>query len=154
MVDAGVTRKGRRQSRRLARGMLGALALQALAACATRAADVDPDRVEASPRQIELGRQMADRLCSACHATGKEGRSPQHDAPPLRTLSRSYPVSSLAEAFAEGILTGHSAMPEFALSQDEITALIGYLQSIQAPSVVTGDNLMPMAPSTDTLTPV
>jgi mono/diheme cytochrome c family protein len=115
----------------MAGGALLAIVLQALAACATGADASDPDRVEASPRQIEQGRQMADRLCSACHATGKKGRSPQHDAPPLRTLSQSYPVSSLAEALAEGILTGHSAMPEFTLNQDEITSLIGYLQSIQ-----------------------
>jgi mono/diheme cytochrome c family protein len=131
MQQAAPLRKGRRRIGRLAAGAVLAIAFQTLAACATGAEVSDPDRVEASPPQIEAGRVMANRLCSSCHAIGRKGRSPLPDAPPLRTLSQSYPVSSLAEALAEGILTGHSDMPEFTLSQEEITSLIGYLQSIQ-----------------------
>jgi len=131
MENVAAMHEGRRRGGRLAGGAVLAIALQALAACATGADTSDPDRVEASPQQIASGRLMAGRLCSSCHAVGKKDRSPLHDAPPLRTLSQSYPVSSLAEALAEGILTGHSDMPEFTLSQEEITSLIGYLQSIQ-----------------------
>jgi len=44
---------------------------------------------------------------------------------------RNYPVSDLEEALAEGILSGHPAMPEFAFEPDEIDAIIAYLESLQ-----------------------
>ena len=37
----------------------------------------------------------------------------------------------LAEALAEGILTGHRDMPEFHFPPSDINAIIHYLQSIQ-----------------------
>jgi hypothetical protein len=49
----------------------------------------------------------------------------------LRTLSQRYPVDQLEEAFAEGVLTGHPAMPEFRFSPTEVDALLAYIQSIQ-----------------------
>ncbi len=52
-------------------------------------------------------------------------------APPFRTLSEQYPLDSLEEAFAEGILVGHRDMPEFRLSPTQIDSLLAYLQSIQ-----------------------
>jgi mono/diheme cytochrome c family protein len=53
------------------------------------------------------------------------------EAPPFRTLSERYPVTALEEAFAEGILVGHPAMPEFRFEPHEIDAIIAYLQSVQ-----------------------
>jgi mono/diheme cytochrome c family protein len=52
-------------------------------------------------------------------------------APPFRTLSEAYPVESLSEAFAEGILVGHPDMPEFRLEPAQINDLLAYIQSIQ-----------------------
>jgi hypothetical protein len=52
-------------------------------------------------------------------------------APPFRTLSQSYPLNSLEEAFAEGILVGHPDMPDFQLEPAQIDHLIAYLNSIQ-----------------------
>jgi len=40
-------------------------------------------------------------------------------------------VDNLAEALAEGILTGHPQMPEFAFPPDDVAAIIAYLKSIQ-----------------------
>jgi mono/diheme cytochrome c family protein len=76
------------------------------------------------------GQQLADKLCSACHATGRTGESPMAKAPAFRTLSKRYPVDSLAEALAEGIRTGHEGMPEFTLSPSEIGAFLAYLNDI------------------------
>ena len=76
------------------------------------------------------GQQIAQRLCSGCHATGRTGPSPLAAAPPFRTLSSRYPVESLAEALAEGIRTGHTAMPEFRFSPLDVGALIAYLNDI------------------------
>jgi hypothetical protein len=53
------------------------------------------------------------------------------EALPFRRLSERYPVDDLAEALAEGIVTGHPDMPEWVLDADEITELLGYIDSIQ-----------------------
>lgn len=79
---------------------------------------------------IAEGRKFVEENCAACHATGREGESPLAEAPPLRELGRRYPVDSLAEAFAEGIVTGHEGMPEFALEPDALGALLAYLKSL------------------------
>jgi mono/diheme cytochrome c family protein len=69
--------------------------------------------------------------CSRCHAITKVGESPLKIAPPFRTLHLRYPVESLAEALAEGIVTGHPSMPEFRLDTGQIADVIAYLKSLE-----------------------
>ena len=52
-------------------------------------------------------------------------------APPFRTLRLRYPVENLAEAFAEGIVTGHPTMPEFRLDPGQVGDVITYLKSLE-----------------------
>lgn len=77
------------------------------------------------------GRDLVMRECGMCHATGAVDESPAVAAPPLRALARRYPVDSLGEALAEGIVTGHRDMPEFVFERDDIAAIVRYLESIQ-----------------------
>ena len=77
------------------------------------------------------GLRIAEIHCAHCHAIGEQGESTHPLAPPFRTLSRHYPVNSLEEAFAEGILVGHRDMPEFRLEPRQIDDLIAYLNSVQ-----------------------
>jgi len=49
----------------------------------------------------------------------------------LRDLSKRYPVDNLAEAFAEGIVTGHPAMPRFTFAPLEVDALLTYIKSLE-----------------------
>lgn len=58
-------------------------------------------------------------------------------APPFRSLSQRYPVEHLAEALAEGIVTGHPAMPQYKFKTAEIDALLAFLDSL-APSGAPG----------------
>lgn len=51
-------------------------------------------------------------------------------APPLRELSQRYPIETLAEALAEGIVVGHPAMPSFTFHPREIEALLSYIDSL------------------------
>jgi cytochrome c len=87
----------------------------------------------AIPAEAVTGRTFAEQTCSSCHAIGRTGASPEAAAPPFRTLSRRYPIESLAEAFSEGIFTGHPMMPQFELSPGEIDALIAWLRWVQDP---------------------
>jgi cytochrome c len=58
-------------------------------------------------------------------------KAPLKIAPPFRTLHRRYPVETLHEALAEGIVTGHPTMPEFRLDPDQIGDLIAFLKSLE-----------------------
>jgi cytochrome c len=80
---------------------------------------------------IERGRAIAETQCARCHAVGADGESPMPPAPPFRLLPLRYPVEHLAEALAEGIVTGHPLMPQFTFSPVEIDALLTYLASLQ-----------------------
>jgi cytochrome c len=99
--------------------LTGALAALAMASAAT--AQVAEKRGEA----------LVTRNCTGCHAVGVIGDSPLPRAPAFRDLHKRYPVENLAEALAEGILTGHPQMPEFRFSPPEVSDIIAYLKSIQ-----------------------
>jgi cytochrome c len=77
------------------------------------------------------GADIATKQCSRCHAIGRTGASSMRLAPPLRDLSKRYPVDNLAEAFAEGIVTGHPAMPRFTFAPLEVDALLTYIKSLE-----------------------
>lgn len=79
------------------------------------------------------GEAIAEMLCSVCHAVGTEGDSPHPDAKPFRKFSENYPVSSLEEALAEGIVVGHPDMPVWQFEPREAAALVDYIESIQDP---------------------
>lgn len=87
----------------------------------------------ASPAEIAAGQRMAEEQCGTCHAVARDTQSPMRNAPPFSYLGRNYPVSSLAEALAEGMITGHDGMPEWQLEPAQIRGLLGYIQSVQDP---------------------
>ncbi|CFX15442.1 conserved exported protein of unknown function [Candidatus Filomicrobium marinum] len=86
----------------------------------------------AEDEDVTKGRQLAERLCSRCHAVGPQGDSPFEPAPPFRALVEKWPDTEvLAEALAEGINVGHPAMPEFVLQPHEIGDLLSYLETLK-----------------------
>lgn len=110
---------------RLREKLSGALALAALGiVLAARPA-------LAQDAQVAQGHDLVQRNCGMCHAVGRADASPNSAAPAFRDLHKRYPVDNLAEALAEGILTGHPQMPEFAFPPEQVTAIISYLKSIQ-----------------------
>ena len=80
---------------------------------------------------VERGRSLAAAKCAACHAVGPTGDSALAAAPPLRDIANLYPPTQLQEAFGEGVMTGHSAMPQFVFEPREINALIAYLETLR-----------------------
>jgi cytochrome c len=69
--------------------------------------------------------------CSHCHSVDRISKSPLSIAPPFRTLHERYPVESLQESLAEGIITGHPSMPEFRLDPGQVADVIAYLKSLE-----------------------
>jgi mono/diheme cytochrome c family protein len=76
---------------------------------------------------VEQGRAIAVDRCSRCHAVGLDDVSRNAQAPQFRTLGARYPLESLAEALAEGIVTGHPDMPQFEFTPAEIGQFLDYL---------------------------
>jgi mono/diheme cytochrome c family protein len=87
--------------------------------------------VQAVAQDAGTGRRLLEANCARCHAIGATGESPLAEAPPFREVVKRYEPDALAEAFAEGIVTGHNDMPEFEYSPTEISALISYLETLK-----------------------
>jgi mono/diheme cytochrome c family protein len=113
--------------------VLRAAGLAVAAAFAAGAAAAQSPSAGAAPD--DAGRLVAERLCAGCHSVAPGTASPLAQAPPLTLIGRRYPVESIAEALAEGIVTGHGPvrMPEFRLEPPDIEALIAYLETVQEP---------------------
>jgi mono/diheme cytochrome c family protein len=79
----------------------------------------------------QRGKSYAQKHCARCHAIDRAGSSPLPIAPPFRTLHLRYPIETLAEALAEGISTGHPAMPAVELDPDQIHDLLSYLKTLE-----------------------
>jgi mono/diheme cytochrome c family protein len=84
----------------------------------------------ASPVE-QRGKAYARSHCARCHAIDRTARSPFQPAPPFRTLHQRYPIETLGESLAEGIDTGHPAMPGFQLDPNEIHDLLSYLKTLE-----------------------
>ncbi|HWW49603.1 MAG TPA: cytochrome c [Xanthobacteraceae bacterium] len=85
----------------------------------------------ADAANIEQGRRLASLYCAKCHSIDKVTPSPLAIAPPFRDLHKRYPVETLAEALAEGIMTGHPTMPQFQFEPDQINDFLAYLKSLE-----------------------
>jgi len=81
-----------------------------------------------SPAQ---GKRLALTYCAKCHSIDKVTPSPLKIAPAFRTLHERYPVETLQEALAEGIVTGHPTMPEFRFDADQVGDFIAYLKTLE-----------------------
>lgn len=81
---------------------------------------------------LAIGHEILRKNCARCHGIDTIGDSPLAKAPPFREVVKRYDPSQLAEALAEGIVTGHNEMPEFEFEPDEISAIIAYLASLKA----------------------
>lgn len=111
--------------RRSAGKILGiAIAVSALSPCLARSE-------EALSPAAQRGLVFVRAHCARCHSVDRVGASPLKIAPPFRTLHERYPVESLQEALAEGIVTGHPSMPEFQLDPGQVGDVIAYLKSLE-----------------------
>jgi mono/diheme cytochrome c family protein len=115
-----------KSQRMMTKGPTSILMMIALALCAVTAN-------AAEDRAITQGRRIAEATCARCHSVDKVGDSPLPIAPRFRDLHLRYPVEDLEESLAEGIMTGHPAMPQFQFRSDQVRELIAFLKSLEAP---------------------
>lgn len=106
--------------------LLGAFALAGCAGETLPAKGMEPMVMGSADRGAILVRQN----CAGCHAVEGSGDSPMVAAPPFRDMGRQYPVQNLQEAFAEGLVTAHPAMPAFEFEPAQIADVIAYLENV------------------------
>ena len=104
-----------------------AIALTVLFIAAADAAVAQQDAAELRER----GKALLAEKCSRCHQIGTTGASPLAQAPPFRTIMQRYGPQSLEEALAEGLSSGHEAMPEFVFEPHDIAAIVSYLAMLR-----------------------
>ncbi len=85
----------------------------------------------AAAQSAQRGVVIARTYCANCHSIDKVSPSALKDAPPFRDLHKRYPVESLQESLAEGIVTGHPSMPEFRFEIDQVGDFIAFLKSLR-----------------------
>lgn len=106
--------------------VLAALTIGGCTGEAVRQTGTDPLIMGSADRGAILVRQK----CAACHSVERTGDSPMASAPPFHSMGVEYPVRDLQEAFAEGLVTAHPAMPPFEFQPTEIADLIAWLESV------------------------
>ena len=105
----------------------GVVAATVLLAPAGWAFGAQPPRLDP---HVERGAQLAREKCSACHAVALETRSPEHDAPLFRVLSRLYSAPDLQRKLGDMADHGHFEMPVVQMREDEIADLAAYIASL------------------------
>jgi len=83
-------------------------------------------------KDVSKGRALAVANCSRCHAIDDASENSFAAAPPFRDVVKRYDPEALAEALAEGIATGHPAMPEFEFSVEQVGSLLAYFKDLEA----------------------
>jgi mono/diheme cytochrome c family protein len=76
------------------------------------------------------GREVAQRLCSGCHAIDSTGASPNPKSPPFPLIAERYPNSNPAPVLVDGTVVRHPGMPEFTLLSHETDGLVAYIRRI------------------------
>ena len=99
----------------------------------TAIAPASPSARAADRELVETGRTLAQAHCARCHAVSRADKSPRAEAPAFRRLHERYPIASLSESFAEGIVVGHADMPAFTFEPPEIAALLAYITTLGEP---------------------
>ena len=82
---------------------------------------------------VVKGKAYVQQNCARCHAVSLDDDSHMPEAPALRSLHKRYPIDNLAEAFAEGIVTGHPEMPKYELDISTINDMLAYIKSLAGP---------------------
>lgn len=113
--------------------LAAALALSCAACASPEPPSTTPStRTDPMEQAAVRGRQFATRACASCHAVGAVGQSPLPAAPPFPEILQRRPLDQLEAAFAEGMVTGHPAMPDHLFRASEIDDLIAYLETVKA----------------------
>jgi mono/diheme cytochrome c family protein len=81
-------------------------------------------------QSVEIGRQVAQRHCSGCHAIDAKGDSPNPKSPPFPLIAERFENDNPAPVLIDGTVIRHPGMPEFRLLEHETDGLVAYIRRI------------------------
>lgn len=129
------------------RRTLLASALIAAGALPSALADGRVGEAAEQAKLAEQGLAIVKDKCARCHAITMDDKSAHEKAPPFRDVVLRYPSENLAEALAEGIVSGHPDMPVFVFQPEQIEGFIAYLDSLSPATPATPTPAAPPAAS-------
>lgn len=89
----------------------------------------DAQRPE-NTESAKIGREVAKRYCSECHAIGRTGKSPNPKSPRFPLIAERYVDGNPAPVLIDGTVVRHPGMPEFRMLSSETDALVSYIRRI------------------------
>lgn len=90
---------------------------------------LDPAERESNAR-IREGQTLVEVSCAPCHAVGSGGTSPNAKAPAFHDLQKRYAMLSLRAPITRGLAAPHDEMPRFKPTDQELDAIIAYINSL------------------------
>ncbi len=107
------------------------LALAGLASLAMTIAPV-PAHSDDAAASVMRGKELAQLLCTRCHAIAGPGPGPEAKSPPFSTLMAKLTLEGVADQLLEGLPMGHDPMPRWQFSEQQVEDLLFYIDSVSA----------------------
>jgi len=91
-----------------------------------------PARTDDEAASIQRGKELAQLLCTRCHAIEGPGPGPEEKSPPFSTLVPNLTLEGVADQLLEGLPLGHDPMPKWGFSEQQAIDLLLYIESVSA----------------------
>jgi tetratricopeptide (TPR) repeat protein len=79
---------------------------------------------------VRRGRTLVEINCGQCHGLGPSGVSANANAPAFHELRKRYQMLALRAPITRGIATPHDEMPPFRPTDEELDAIVAYINSL------------------------
>lgn len=84
-------------------------------------------------KRIREGEVLAGKNCGGCHGVAAKGFSPNKDALEFRNIYQRHALFQLRQPITRGVIATHGQMPQFQLSDEEMAAIVAYINSFPRP---------------------
>jgi tetratricopeptide (TPR) repeat protein len=84
-------------------------------------------------KRIREGEVLAGKNCGGCHGVAAKGFSPNKDALEFRNIYQRHALLQLRQPITRGVIATHGQMPQFQLSNEEMGAIVAYINSFPRP---------------------
>lgn len=91
-----------------------------------------PARADDEAASIKRGKELAQLLCTRCHAIEGPGPGKEEKSPPFSTLIEKLTMEGVADQVLEGLPLGHDPMPKWEFSEQQAVDLLLYIESVSA----------------------
>ena len=90
---------------------------------------------------IAVGKALAQKNCTTCHAIGTDDKSLIEDAPPFRDIAVRYDLVDLEDSLNEGVATDHPLMPNWQMTPEQAHALASFIMSLAPAGKLKSENV-------------